>query len=58
MIAGHLHGPICPFVGVQVMVAELCLNHAHGRQLQVYDQNDSYYEQKPGLTKWSDFIEA
>ncbi len=49
----HLAG-----MGVNVVVAERCLNHTLGGLLAVYDQHDYMTERRAALDIWADFIRA
>ncbi len=45
-------------LGVSVIVAERCLNHALGGLLAVYDQHDYLSERRAALEIWTDFLVA
>jgi integrase len=45
-------------LGVSVIVAERCLNHALGGLLAVYDQHDSLTERRAALKLWADLVSA
>lgn len=44
-------------VGVDVIVAERCLNHSLGGLVAVYDQHDYMEERREALERWATFIE-
>ncbi|MHB1140673.1 MAG: tyrosine-type recombinase/integrase [Sulfuricaulis sp.] len=44
-------------LGVDIIVAERCLNHSLGGLVAVYDQHDYLEERKQALEQWADFIE-
>jgi integrase len=43
-------------LGVNVIVAERCLNHSLGGLLAIYDQHDYLTERRAALEQWVDFI--
>ena len=43
-------------LGVPVLVAERCLNHALGGLVAVYDQHDYFEERRKALQVWADFL--
>ena len=43
-------------LGVSVLVAERCLNHALGGLVAVYDQHDYLVERRKALQLWTDFL--
>lgn len=45
-------------LGVNVLVAERCLNHSLGGLIAVYDQHDYMNERRAALELWTDFIIA
>lgn len=45
-------------LGVNVIVAERCLNHSLGGLIAVYDQHDYMDERRAALEKWAAFIKA
>lgn len=45
-------------LGVNVIVAERCLNHSLGGLVEVYDQHDYLAERRVALSIWTDFILA
>jgi integrase len=45
-------------LGVNVIVAERCLNHSLGGLIAVYDQHDYMDERQAALEKWTAFIKA
>lgn len=45
-------------LGVNVIVAERCLNHSLGGLIAVYDQHDYMTERRVALELWADFIQA
>jgi ABC-type sugar transport system permease subunit len=45
-------------LGVDVIVAERCLNHSLGGLIAVYDQHDYMTERRAALDTWTDFILA
>lgn len=45
-------------MGINVLVAERCLNHSLGGLVAVYDQHDYMSERRAALEVWSDFILA
>lgn len=45
-------------LGVNVIVAERCLNHSLGGLIAVYDQHDYMTERRAALELWTDFILA
>lgn len=45
-------------LGVPVLVAERCLNHALGGLVAVYDQHDYLDERRKALALWADFLTA
>lgn len=45
-------------LGVNVIVAERCLNHSLGGLIAVYDQHDYMTERRAALELWADFILA
>lgn len=45
-------------LGVSVVVAERCLNHALGGLIAVYDQHDYLTERRAALVAWTNFLQA
>jgi integrase len=45
-------------LGVNVIVAERCLNHSLGGLIAVYDQHDYITERRAALELWADFLRA
>ncbi|MEG2468672.1 MAG: tyrosine-type recombinase/integrase [Comamonas sp.] len=45
-------------LGVNVIVAERCLNHSLGGLVGVYDQHDYMTERRAALATWASFLEA
>ena len=45
-------------LGVPVLIAERCLNHALGGLVAVYDQHDYLTERRAALELWADFLLA
>lgn len=45
-------------LGVNILVAERCLNHSLGGLIAIYDQHDYMIERRAGLELWTDFILA
>jgi integrase len=45
-------------LGVNVLVAERCLNHSLGGLIAIYDQHDYMTERRVALELWTNFIEA
>lgn len=45
-------------LGVNILVAERCLNHSLGGLIAVYDQHDYMTERRAALEVWTDFILA
>jgi len=45
-------------LGVNIIVAERCLNHSLGGLVEVYDQHDYLTERRMALNVWTDFIIA
>lgn len=45
-------------LGVNLIVAERCLNHSLGGLVAIYDQHDYMTERRAALEKWSAFIQA
>lgn len=45
-------------MGVNLIVAERCLNHSLGGLVAVYDQHDYLDERREALTKWADLIQT
>ena len=45
-------------LGVDVLIAERCLNHSLGGLVAVYDKHDYMAERRKALTLWSDKIRA
>ena len=45
-------------LGVNLIVAERCLNHSLGGLVGIYDQHDYMTERRTALEVWSNFIEA
>lgn len=43
-------------LGVDVLIAERCLNHSLGGLVAVYDQHDYLDERRQALTRWSNFL--
>ena len=43
-------------LGVPVLIAERCLNHALGGLVQIYDQHDYLDERRKALALWADFL--
>jgi integrase len=45
-------------LGVNILVAERCLNHSLGGLIAIYDQHDYMTERRAALELWTDFILA
>jgi integrase len=45
-------------LGVNIIVAERCLNHSLGGLIAVYDQHDYMTERREALELWADYIQA
>ena len=45
-------------MGVDILIAERCLNHSLGGLVAVYDQHDYMAERREALNLWTDFLEA
>lgn len=45
-------------LGVDLLIAERCLNHSLGGLVAVYDQHDYLEERRKALTLWSGFLDA
>ena len=45
-------------LGVDVLIAEHCLNHSLGGLVAVYDKHDHMAERRKALTLWSNKIQA
>ncbi len=45
-------------LGVNIIVAERCLNHSLGGLISVYDHHDYMSERRAALELWTDFIQA
>ena len=45
-------------LGVEVLVAERCLNHSLGGLVSIYDKHDYLAERRKALQLWSDKIEV
>jgi len=45
-------------LGVNILVAERCLNHSFGGLIAIYDQHDYMTERRAALELWTDFILA
>lgn len=45
-------------LGVDLLIAERCLNHSIGGLIGIYDQYDYLEQRRNALTLWSNFIEA
>lgn len=45
-------------IGVDILVAERCLNHSLGGLVAVYDQHDYLEERRAALERWATFIES
>lgn len=45
-------------LGVDIIIAERCLNHSLGGLVAVYDQHDYMDERRVALSLWADFIES
>jgi len=45
-------------MGVDILVAERCLNHSLGGLVAIYDQHDYMTERREALNQWGSFIEA
>lgn len=45
-------------LGVNILVAERCLNHTLGGLIAIYDQHDYMTERRAALERWADFILA
>jgi len=45
-------------LGVQVVVAERCLNHSLGSLMEIYDQHDYFEERRAALSTWTSFLLA
>lgn len=45
-------------LGVNVVVAERCLNHSLGGLISIYDQHDYMTDRRAALELWADFILA
>jgi integrase len=45
-------------LGVEVAVAERCLNHSLGGLIEVYDRNDYLVERRRALERWATMLEA
>ena len=45
-------------LGVNILVAERCLNHTLGGLIAIYDQHDYMTERRAALERWTDFILA
>lgn len=45
-------------LGVNILIAERCLNHTLGALVDIYDKHDYIDERRAALQKWSDFLAA
>lgn len=45
-------------LGVNLVIAERCLNHSFGELIDLYDQDDYIDERRKALEKWASYIES